>query len=436
MQRMQQTSLVRFCDECGFANELHASECASCHSPLASTNASSVDDAPVVAPVTIAPKPVLEVTPGSLATTGMQSVPREFKPGMLLNGRYQIQKEIGSGGFSTVYLALDLQQNKREVAIKRIQISALTPRQVIDATETFNREVTMLARFAGTKGIPHFYEHLTDPENWYLVMEHVKGQTLEEYLQKQRGEYLNESEVRQIGFKLAQIMQELHHATPSVVFRDLKPANIMILPNHDLYLIDFGVARNFTFGKTRDTTPLGSPGYASPEQYGKAQTDRRSDIYSLGATLQTLLTGRDPLDLRAGEASLNPKAPSPAFRKLLDQMLDPDPIQRPVDMLDVQTRLVVKAVRPPSLLAYLLGSVRGTMLGLGVAALVILGSIVFMGLVTFLFLVLGNLGVTMGLGPLFFGLLILVLVALLGLWPIWVKLMMRITLWFFRRGRR
>lgn len=117
-------------------------------------------------------------------------------------------------------------------------------------------------------------------------------------------------------------------------------------------------------------------------------------------------------------------------------MLDPDPIQRPVDMLGVQTRLVVKSVRPPSLLAHLLGLVRGTAFGLGVAVLVMLGAIVFVGLVTFLFLVLGNLGVTMGLGPIFFGLLILVLVALLALWPFWVKLMMSVTLGVFRRKRR
>lgn len=374
MQRMQQTSLVRFCDECGFANERDASECAACHSRLVDTNASGVDDeVPAIAPVTIAPAPVLEVTPGASFTTALPDVPREFKRGTLLKGRYYIQEELGRGGFSTVYHAVDLKQsedNGGEVAIKRIQLSALTPRQVIDATETFNREITMLARFKGIRGIPRFYEQLTDPENWYLVMEYVRGETLEDYLQKRRRKYLPEYRVIEIGIRLTQILHELHKAHPPVIFRDLKPANIMLTSkhnDHDLYLIDFGIARNHTPGKAKDTIRLGSPGYAPPEQYGSAQTDQRSDIYSLGATLQTLLTGRDPLDLRAGESSLNPKAPSPGLRKLLDQMLDPDPEQRPADMEQVQASL--KDLQPQiltkhlPLLNYMDGFIRGVSWG-------------------------------------------------------------------------
>jgi predicted Ser/Thr protein kinase len=344
MQRMQQTSLVRFCDECGFANKLDADECAACQSPLVSTSNTS-DEPQVPAPVKIAPSPVLEVTPGAHFATALPDVPREFKRGTLLKGRYYIQEELGRGGFSIVYHAVDLKQsadNGGEVAIKRIQLSALTPRQVIDATETFNREITMLARFKGVRGIPRFYEQLTDPENWYLVMEYVRGETLEDYLRKRRRKYLPEYRVIKMGIRLTQILRELHKAHPPVIFRDLKPANIMLTSKHndyDLYLIDFGIARNHTPGKAKDTIRLGSPDYAPQEQYGSAQTDQRSDIYSLGATLQTLLTGCDPLDLRAGEASLNPKAPSPGLRKLLDQMLDSDPEQRPADMEHVQKSL-------------------------------------------------------------------------------------------------
>jgi serine/threonine protein kinase len=92
-------------------------------------------------------------------------------------------------------------------------------------------------------------------------------------------------------------------------------------------------------GKSKDTTPLGSPGYAPPEQYGRAQTDQRADIYSLGATLQTMLTGLDPLELRAGEPSRNPRLPSRALRKLLDEMLSPEVAARPVSMAEVKKRL-------------------------------------------------------------------------------------------------
>src|SRR5947209_9548155 len=94
--------------------------------------------------------------------------------------------------------------------------------------------------------------------------------------------------------RLCTLLEHLHNHQPPIIFRDLKPANIMLTPRHELYLIDFGVARRFQPGKTRDTIAFGSPGYAAPEQYGRAQTTPRADIYSLGATLHQLLTGLDP----------------------------------------------------------------------------------------------------------------------------------------------
>ncbi len=330
---MQHSSLVLFCDECGLANDPAATRCSACQHPLA--HKFSATSTPPVAPVRIAPPLVREVTPGPLFTTGNQVIPPlspmlyqntagDLRPGIVLNRRYKICEEIGRGGFSVVYRATDLDVSCRDVAIKRIQLSALTSRQIIDATETFNREITMLARFRGVSGIPTFYEHLTDAENWYLITQYIEGQTLEDYLQKTPDGYFDEEETIEMGIALAEIMQELHKLDPPVIFRDLKPTNIMITSNDAFFLIDFGIARNFTHGKTRDTTPLGSPGYAPPEQYGRGQTDQRSDIYSLGATLQTLLTGRDPLELRSGEPSRNPHTPSHALRKLLDDMLSPE----------------------------------------------------------------------------------------------------------------
>lgn len=346
--------MVQFCDECGLANDPGASHCSACQYPLAHTSTSaSVSAAPApIKPVTITPPPVLEVTPGSLFTTsgqrslvesllpyGATSPSADFLPGTLLARRYKIQEEIGRGGFSVVYRAVDLNSRHREVAIKRIQLSTLSSRQVIDATETFNRELTMLARFKSMSGVPAFYEHLTDAENWYLVMQYIPGQTLEEYLKKKPGGYISEEETVALGRGIAHLMQSLHEANPPVIFRDLKPSNIMLTSQHEFFLIDFGIARNYTPGKTKDTTPLGSPGFAPPEQYGRAQTDQRSDVYSLGATLQTLLTGRDPQELRSGEVSHNPKPPSRALRRLLDDMLSPTPVQRPLTMRRVETRL-------------------------------------------------------------------------------------------------
>ncbi|HEY3993344.1 MAG TPA: serine/threonine-protein kinase [Ktedonobacteraceae bacterium] len=348
---MQQSSMVQFCDECGLANDLQASHCSACHHPLAHVPNSASVSAPI-APITITPPPVREVTPGSLFSTtsqhalvesllpyGSPNPSGDFLPGTLLARRYKIEEEIGRGGFSVVYRAVDLNSRHREVAIKRIQLSALSPRQVIDATETFNRELTMLARFKNMSGIPAFYEHLTDAENWYLIMQYIPGQTLEDFLHDKPGGYLSEEETIAFGLAIAQLMQTLHAANPPVIFRDLKPSNIMLTSQNEFFLIDFGIARNYTPGKARDTTPLGSPGFAPPEQYGRTQTDQRSDIYSLGATMQTLITGRDPQELRAGEPARNQKPPTRAMRKLLDDMLSPNSKERPWTMTRVVTLL-------------------------------------------------------------------------------------------------
>ena len=360
---MQHSSLVIFCDECGLANDPSATSCAACQHPLAGEESTLTTSASPIAPVKIVPPLVTEVTPGALFAPNTQSAISDCQPGTMLAGRYKIRKEIGRGGFSVVYLARDTRGSPRKVAIKRIQLSALHSRQVIEATETFNREITMLARFKDTKGVPRFYEHLTDPENWYLVMEYVEGWTLEDYLQKRHG-YLSEGETIEIGLGITKIMQELHKDSPPVIFRDLKPANIMITPRRELYLIDFGVARNFSFGKKKDTTPLGSPGYAPPEQYGRAQTDQRSDVYSLGATLQTLVTGRDPLELRAGESARNPKPPSPDLKSVLDKMLAPEPTQRPLNMAHAQ-QLLERIQGPPNFwYSYRYGLVLGAIIGI------------------------------------------------------------------------
>lgn len=344
---MQHSSMILFCDECGAANEFTATSCVACRQPLtrspgtlpAASQFGELPPVPRVAPVGIAPPVVREVVAGSPVTPAQSGLPLHLLPGTLLFGRYQFRQEIGRGGFSVVYLAEDLREQRRLVAIKRIHMSTLTPREVIDATETCNREIRLLSFLQGVEGVPRLYESFTDTENWYLIMEYVPGQTLEEYMQKARGGYLPESEVLELGEKLVNLLERLNKANQQVIFRDVKPANIMLRPDGQLYLIDFGIARFFTPGQKKDTTPLGTPGYAPPEQYGRAQTDQRADIYSLGATLQTLMTGRDPLDLTQGEVSRNPKAPSLRVRKLLDTMLAPDVLYRPATMKEVGRRL-------------------------------------------------------------------------------------------------
>jgi serine/threonine protein kinase len=148
-------------------------------------------------------------------------------------------------------------------------------------------------------------------------------------------------QVRAIGVQLSNVLYYLHAQTPSIIFRDVKPANIMRTRWGRLYLIDFGIARHFSPDKKRDTSPLGSPGYAAPEQYGRTQSTEKTDIYGLGVTLQHLLTGKDPLD---DESATPPTGqPHPASQQLqhvLAEMQATDAFWRPLNMWDVKKRLL------------------------------------------------------------------------------------------------
>ncbi len=212
--------------------------------------------------------------------------------GEIFKKRYRIVRKVGSGGFGAVYLASDLQEHS-QVAIKEISLSNLTSKQIVDATDSFKREVELLSTL-NHRSIPQMHEQLTDPTHWYLVMDFVAGITLEQELAKSVANCLPLELTLSIGIQLCHVLEYLHGRRPAVIFRDLKPTNVMLTPALDLYLIDFGAARQYKPGKSRDTIAFGSPGYAAPEQYGRSQTDPRTDIYSLGVLLHQMLTGQDP----------------------------------------------------------------------------------------------------------------------------------------------
>jgi serine/threonine protein kinase len=220
-------------------------------------------------------------------------IPGELLLDTLFKNRYFIMSQVGAGGFGSVYKARDIQNGDRLVAIKEVSLLGLHPQAMIEATAAFQREVRVLSQL-DHPNLPHLYEHFQNPGHWYLVMDFIAGETLEEYQSKVPNRRLLLSEVLEIGLQLCRVLDYLHSQQPPIIFRDLKPANIMRNHTGQLYLIDFGIARYFKPGQTRDTVALGSPGYAAPEQYGKAQTTPRADIYSLGAVLHQLLTARDP----------------------------------------------------------------------------------------------------------------------------------------------
>ncbi|HEY6540259.1 MAG TPA: tetratricopeptide repeat protein [Ktedonobacteraceae bacterium] len=284
-----------FCDTCGAANPLTARYCQHCSALLPFRH-----------------------------TTGMLVGP------ILLANRYQLLSCIGQGGMGAVYKAADTRFNNRPVAIKEMSTSGLPAARLQEAVEAFEREAHLLADLLHPN-LPRIYEHFAENDRSYLVMDFIEGQTLEEYLAKVGGKPLPIDQVMKWAEQLCDVLNYLHSHQPPIVFRDLKPANVMISDNGHIYLIDFGIARIFKPGKQHDTVALGSPGYAAPEQYGKAQSTPRSDIYSLGALLHCLLTGVDPSEqpfFFRPASQLNP-AVNPSLEFLLKQMLDMDSERRP-----------------------------------------------------------------------------------------------------------
>lgn len=213
--------------------------------------------------------------------------------GQILQGRYQVVRTLGMGGMGAVYLAADQRLNGKWTAIKEMSDAAIVdPLQKQQAIAAFHQEAQMLARL-DHPNIPKILDFFTENNNHYIAMEFVQGETLEAFLQR-RGMVCNEQPVRDWALQLCDVLAHLHGQTPPVIFRDLKPGNIMLTPAGQLKLIDFGIARLFKIGRSGDTLIMGTPGYAAPEQYGRGQTDAWSDIYSLGVLLHHLLTLHDP----------------------------------------------------------------------------------------------------------------------------------------------
>ena len=307
---MSQSSPI-FCDTCGAANRQQALYCYACGQPLSAQGGSS-----------------------RMQTTGL------LTPQHLLKQRYRILQQVGKGGFGAVYKASDSQFGSRLVAIKEMSQGSLSPQELVEATESFKREAMLLAGLTHPN-LPRIYEQFTDMGRWYLVMDYIEGITLEEHLGKLPGNKLPVDEAIEVAGQLCRVLDYLHMRQPPIIFRDLKPANVMLTPHGHCYLIDFGIARHFKPGQARDTTALGSTGYAAPEQYGKAQTTPRADIYALGATLHQLLSGLDPSETPFQFAPLR-LAGHPILARLeqlVMQMVAMDASKRPASAAAIRQEL-------------------------------------------------------------------------------------------------
>ncbi|MFO7662022.1 MAG: serine/threonine-protein kinase [Chloroflexota bacterium] len=269
----------------------------------------------------------------------------ELRSGDVLQGRYMVMGSLGAGGFSSVYRARDLRfpSVTRLCAIKEMTINTADP-DLRDLTiKSFEREAGMLATL-NHSAIPDIYDFFTDGNRSYLVLEFVPGQNLLQWLDE-TDEYLDEQKALDWALQICEALAYLHSQKPQpVVFRDLKPSNIMLDPYNNIRLIDFGIAKLFEPSEERGTM-IGTAGYTPPEQY-RGEATPAVDVYGLGATFHHLLTRQDPRQETPFTFDQRPiRAASPgisrAFEAIIMRCLAYDPKDRFPDAMALRETLLV-----------------------------------------------------------------------------------------------
>ncbi|MGA7873620.1 MAG: protein kinase [Candidatus Binatus sp.] len=256
----------------------------------------------------------------------------------IVGGRYRVTKPLGGGGMKLVYLAEDLRLAARPCALAEMVDSFTSPDTQRQAVAAFQREADMLAQLSN-EHIPRVFDRFSDQNRHYLVMEFIDGITLEQKL-KDSGGKLAEGEVIEVALQVLDTLEYLHNLEPPVIYRDLKPSNVMLTPSGQVKLIDFGIAR--LFQPLSNATMIGTQGYAPPEQY-RGKVEFRSDLYALGATMHHALSGRDPaLEPPFSFPALHSLCPdvTPALCELVDQALKYDVVLRMADAAEFRQRLM------------------------------------------------------------------------------------------------
>jgi eukaryotic-like serine/threonine-protein kinase len=269
-----------FCPKCGQQNENAALFCIFCGQKIqAAANPDSRDQS-------ILPTEALVPRAPSVMNEPAQST----EIGHVLNGRYRISKELGTGGMGKVLLAFD-EKMEFDVVIKEMLPYMLPPKERKYIEDHFKEEAKMLYRLKHL-GLPRVMDFFDNGPIIYIVMEYIEGEDLDSLVKKRPNHRIEIQEFFNWTSEALKILKYLHNQDPPIIHRDIKPGNIMITRNNELVLVDFGVARTIA-AHNNTQTKVGTPGFASPEHFfGKFIL--ASDIYSLGATFHYLLTGDDP----------------------------------------------------------------------------------------------------------------------------------------------
>ena len=258
----------------------------------------------------------------------------------LLQNRYLIRAVLGKGGMGAVYLAVDRTLNKR-VAVK----------ENLYSTPEYNRQFKIEAQIMANithKNLPKVYDYFEIPQQGqYMVMDYIDGEDLRQRLER-KGAIENEDAIL-IALAICDALEYLHNLIPPIIHRDIKPGNIKVNEDGNIYLVDFGLAKIFIDSQLTATGARAmTPGYSPPEQYGTARTDPRSDIYSLGATLYAVLTSvlpEDSLAIAMEQADLTPLRArnlnvSVPLARIVEKCLEIHPDDRFQTVIDLRESLI------------------------------------------------------------------------------------------------
>lgn len=245
--------------------------------------------------------------------------------GTVIDDKYEVLKQIGKGGMSVVYLAMDKRLNK-QWAVKEIRKTSNGKKDEV-IVNSLLAEANLMKRL-DHPALPRIVDIIDNGETIYVVMDYIEGESLDKIL-KEYGPQPQDV-VIEWAKQLCDALGYLHSQKPPIIYRDMKPANIMLKPEGNLKVIDFGIAREYKETNLSDTTVMGTNGYAPPEQHGSRQTDARSDIYALGMTIHHLLTGVDPRPadyMYAPIRQWNPQLSS-GLERVIDKCTALDPADR------------------------------------------------------------------------------------------------------------